>query len=91
MKEGLISEAAFEAEEYLLRVRFRDCRHLETERVLLGKGINVFSCQCAHVVMCFLDRLVGKHSELATVEVGDNECTATFCVMGSNLSQSKPV
>ncbi len=91
-QEGLIAEAAFEAEEYLLRVRFRDCRHLETERLLLGKGMNVFSCQCSHVVMYFLDRLVGKYSELATVQVGDNdECTATFCVMGSNLSQSKPV
>ena len=48
---------------------------------MLSKGMKVFSCQCAHVVMYFLDRLVGKHSELATVQVGDNECTATFCVM----------
>ncbi len=90
-QEGVIAEAAFEAEGYLLRVTFHGCRHLETERLLLGKGMNVFSCQCAHVVMYFLDRLVGKHSELATVQFGDNECTATFCVMGSALSQSKPV
>ncbi len=85
-QEGLIAEAAFETEEYLLRVTFRGCRHLETERLLLSKGMKVFSCQCAHVVMCFLDRLVGKYSELATVQVDGNECTATFCVMGSALS-----
>jgi hypothetical protein len=88
-QEGLIAEAAFESEGYLLRLTFRGCRHLETERLLLGKGMKVFSCQCANVVMYFLDRLVGKYSELATVEVGDNECTANFCVMGSALS--KPV
>ncbi len=85
-QEGLIAEAAFEAEGYLLSVTFRGCRHLETERLLLGKGVNkVFSCQCANVVMYFLDRLVGKYSELATVQVAGNECTAAFCVMGSAL------
>ena len=90
-EEGLIAEAALEAEGYLLRVTFRGCRHLETERLLLGKGIKVPSCQCANVVMYFLDRFVGKYSELATVQVGDNECTAAFCVMGSALSESKAV
>jgi len=85
-QEGLIAEASLEAEGYLLRVTFRGCRHLETEKLLLDKGIKVPSCQCANVVMYFLDRLEGKYSELATVEVGDNECTAAFCVMGSALS-----
>ncbi len=87
-QEGLIAEAEFESEEYLLRVTFRGCRHLETERLLLGKGMKIFSCQCAHVVMYFLDQLVGKYSELATVDVVANECTATFCIMGSALSAS---
>jgi hypothetical protein len=83
--EGLIADAAFEADERLLSVTFRGCRHLETERLLLDKEMSVFSCQCANVLMHFVDPLMGKYSELATVAVGDNECTASICV-GSSLS-----
>jgi hypothetical protein len=80
-KEGLVDNALFERDEYALRVTFTACSHLEMEKQLLNKGINVINCPCANIIMHFVDKLVGKYSELVCVEVGKDKCSAVICVM----------
>ncbi len=80
-KENLINDAVYEWGEYALKVTFTACSHLNMEKQLLERGINVINCPCANIIMHFVDKLVGKYSELVNVEVGENECTAVICVM----------
>jgi len=84
-KEGLITDAGYEGKDNILNMKFHNCQHLDIERQLLDRRIKIISCPCAHVVMYFLDKLVGKHSEIATLDVEGSECTVSFCVMGSEL------
>ncbi|MDY6825845.1 MAG: hypothetical protein SVV67_01520 [Bacillota bacterium] len=83
-KEELISDATFEQEDFVLKVKFKSCVHLETEKQLLDSNIKIINCPCANIVMHFIDNLIGKYSELVNVDIDQDECTATICMMKSD-------
>ncbi|HHV19662.1 MAG TPA: hypothetical protein GXZ27_12620 [Thermoanaerobacterales bacterium] len=81
--EGIINDATYDKQDFVLTIKFNSCVHLETEKQLVENGINIISCPCSNVVMYFIDKVVGKHSELVKVTIENNECVATICIMGS--------
>lgn len=80
-EEGLINDASFDREDFVLKVKFKSCVHLETEKELLDSGIKIINCPCANIVMHFIDKLIGKYSELVSVVLDNDRCEATICMM----------
>jgi len=80
-EENLISDAVFEQEDFVLKVKFKTCAHLETENELLESGIKIINCPCANIVMYFIDILIGKYSELVSIDIENDRCEATICMM----------
>jgi hypothetical protein len=81
--EGIITDATYDKEDLVLTIKFNSCLHLETEKQLIKNGINIINCPCANVVMYFIDKVVGRYSELVKVDIENNECIATICIMGN--------
>jgi hypothetical protein len=84
-EEGLINFADFNQHNFVLTLNFNKCIHLAMEQQLLEEGLKIINCPCANVIMHFIDRLIGKFSELVDVKIEGDQCTATICVMKSDL------
>lgn len=83
--EEIICDASFDQQNFVLTLRFNECKHLNMEKQLIQSGLKVINCPCTNIVMHYIDKLVGKFSELVDVQVNLNQCTATVCVMKSTL------
>lgn len=82
--EEIVADITYDQEDFVLRVNFGSCAHHETEKQLLASGIiNTINCPCANIVMHYVSKITGKYCELSTVDIKENECAATICVMKS--------
>ena len=81
-EEGLIADADYNRDNQVLKVDFKSCGHLQTEKDLMERGvIGVINCPCSNVLMHFIGKSLGKYCELAGVEVKDTICSVTIVLM----------
>ena len=81
-QEGIFADADYSREDLVLRVSFRSCGHVQTEKQLMDQGvIGVVNCPCGNILMHFIGRCVGKYCELAGVEINDDMCNVTIVMM----------
>ena len=84
-REQIISDGTFERDDYILTLEMRGCVLFETDKQLRSLHGKIINCPCANVSMHFVDKILGKYSELVNIEILENSCRATICLMGVSL------
>jgi hypothetical protein len=86
--EGIVASAEYSgdrAADFILHLTFKSCILQGLDKELLPLHGKIINCPCANVVMHYVDRVLGKYSEFAEMEIVGDGCKAVMCVMGKAL------